>query len=141
MKTKVIAAAVGMTGLLGLAAAPVSASNSTTVRGDWVGRYTCSQGLTGLNLKVQGLGHAGSLRATFRFYPLPRNPGVPKGEFIMTGRYYSAARIVLRPRRWVHKPPGYEMVGLSGKLTRGTFHGKINHPACTTFSLRKQRKS
>jgi hypothetical protein len=108
---------------------------ATAVSGDWEGRYTCSQGLTGLDLKVSRAGH--SLRATFSFYPLPGNPSVPVGIYTMRGTYHSAARIVLRGHSWLTHPAGYALVGLSGRISGGRFHGTVQGPSCTTFSLRK----
>jgi hypothetical protein len=108
---------------------------TTAIGGDWEGRYTCSQGLTGLDLKITRSGK--SLSARFSFYPLASNPTVPVGIYTMRGTYRSASRIVLRRRRWILHPPGYVMVGLSGSLSRGRFRGRVHGPACTTFSLAK----
>jgi hypothetical protein len=112
-------------------------ARSSAIGGVWEGHYTCAQGLTGLDLKISGPGSRGSLSATFSFYPLPSNPDVPVGIYTMRGTYHSASRIVLSGRRWVLAPPGYVMVGLSGRLSGGTFHGTVHGPSCTTFSLRK----
>jgi hypothetical protein len=136
-----------------LAAAPASAGTPRTdgatvqgrpggvLAGTWEGSYTCGQGLTGLDLRIQRPGPRGSLQATFSFYPLTKNPAVPVGVFTMRGTYHSATRIVLRYRRWILRPAGYFMASLSGRLTAGRFHGAVHigpgGAPCTTFSARK----
>jgi len=110
-------------------------SPAAVIGGVWEGRYTCAQGLTGLDLKVSRKGSA--LRATFSFYPLTSNPTVPVGIYTMTGAYHSASKIVLHGHKWVLHPSGYVQVGLTGKITGKIFHGTVLGPACTTFSLAK----
>lgn len=112
-------------------------ARATAIGGDWEGRYTCAHGLTGLDLRIKGPGPGGSLSATFSFYPLPGNPDVPVGIYVMHGTYHSASQILLRTGHWVLHPPGYVMVGLSGTLAAGTFRGTVRGPSCTTFSVRK----
>src|ERR1035438_4783793 len=68
------AVTVGM-GILAMpsaaSAAPTSglrgaeSARATAIGGDWEGRYTCAQGLTGLDLRIKGPGRGGSLSATF----------------------------------------------------------------------------
>ncbi|HXL87912.1 MAG TPA: hypothetical protein VN969_02835 [Streptosporangiaceae bacterium] len=118
-------------------AAPVApaAQAAPALAGTWTGSYICSQGDTGLRLVIRA--HGAALTATFSFYALPRNPGVPSGEYTMTGTH-SATRTVLKPGHWIKEPVGYEMVGLTagpladhGKVLRG----RITNPACSTFSV------
>jgi hypothetical protein len=106
--------------------------------GTWVGSYTCSQGLTGMRLDIQAARN-GSATATFSFYALPSNPGVPSGEFTMNGTY-SASGMKLSPGNWIHQPPGYITAGLdAGPLTSNgkTLSGTVTDSACTTFSAGK----
>jgi serine/threonine-protein kinase len=106
--------------------------------GTWVGSYTCSQGLTGLRLDIQAA-PGGSATATFSFYAVPSNPGVPSGEFTMTGTY-SAKGIHLGTGHWIKQPADYEMAGLNaGPLTNGgkTLSGNVANAACTTFTASK----
>ena len=123
----------------GPGAAARNGADSTAISGVWEGSYTCSQGLTGLDLKISGPGSGGSLTATFSFYPLATNPAVPVGIYKMRGTYYSASKIVLNATHWVLAPAGYEMVGLSGRLSGGKFRGSVLEAGCTTFSLRKPK--
>jgi hypothetical protein len=131
----IIVAATAITG--GTAQAAQAAQAAPVLVGTWVGSYTCSQGDTGLRLVIRARGAA--LTATFSFYALPRNPGVPSGEYTMTGTD-SATRVILRPGHWIKQPFGYEMVGLTsgppahrGKVLRG----RITNPGCSTFSVTK----
>jgi hypothetical protein len=106
--------------------------------GTWVGSNTCSQGLTGLRLDVQAA-PGGSATATFSFYALPSNPGVPSGEFAMNGTY-SASGMKLSPGQWINQPAGYETAGLDARPLTGngkTLSGIITDSACTTFTAGK----
>jgi hypothetical protein len=118
-----------------------TAQAAPTLNGTWTGSYICSQGDTGLRLVIRA--HGAALTATFSFYALPRNPGVPSGEYTLTGTD-SATRMVLRPGHWIRQPFGYEMVGLTagppadhGKVLRG----RITNPGCSTFSVTKSLES
>ena len=108
--------------------------------GDWEGTYVCSQGLTGLDLRVTA-SQSGKLTAFFDFYPVTKNPTVPSGSFVMTGSY-NAKRVSLSPGKWLAEPAGYETVGLSG-VTPGfngvnTFRGSVlDALGCTTFLLHR----
>lgn len=141
--TTTVALAVG-TGLLATTSAAAARPQATAapraaataINGDWEGSYTCSQGLTGLDLAIQSSSTTNALKATFTFYPLPGNTSAPVGVYEMTGTYHSASRIVLNPTRWIHQPPGYEMVGLVGALSGGKFSGNVT--GCSTFSVQKQ---
>jgi len=117
------------------AATRAGATAATAIIGDWEGSYTCSQGLTGLDLTIQSSGTKNALKATFTFYPLPSNRRSPVGVYEMAGTYNSASLIVLNPTRWIHQPPGYEPVGLVGALSRNKFSGKV--VGCSTFSVQK----
>lgn len=143
-----VAAAVGMGALatmpagnaavLGASGArPAQSARATAIGGDWEGRYTCSYGLTGLDLRIKGPGRGGALSATFSFYPAVKNPAVPVGIYTMRGTYSSASKIVLNTGHWIVHPAGYAMVSLSGRLVAGVFRGAVHGPSCTTFSLRK----
>jgi hypothetical protein len=81
----------------------------------------------------------GQATAIFNFYAVAGNPGVPTGEFTMTGTY-SASGLQLVPGHWIEQPAGYEMAGFNaGPLTNGgkTLSGTIANSACTTFTTSK----
>src|SRR6266542_1609907 len=69
--------------------------------GTWKGTYTCTQGATGLTLVVAA--GKGLATATFSFYPVAANPGVPRGRFAMTGTYTSRS-LDLEPDHWIARP-------------------------------------
>ena len=54
--------------------------------GTWTGTYFCPQGWTGLRLVLKAASN-GTLAATFDFYPIDGDPGVPSGSFTLTGSY------------------------------------------------------
>jgi hypothetical protein len=107
--------------------------------GDWEGTYGCSQGLTGLDLRVEATS-SGKLTAFFDFYPVIANPGVPSGSFAMSGTY-DADGVTLSPGKWLVEPSGYETVGISGATpgSQGinTFRGSVSVSGCKTFLLHR----
>jgi len=121
----------------------------------WMGSYTCRQGVTGLQLDVQEVPQEHfkcqnsypdcdpeyakapiPVRATFKFFPLPENPGLPAGSFTMTGAF-TARKASLKPEAWKEQPAGWEMVALSGEVSDDNrfFMGTIEHEGCGAFSL------
>jgi len=127
---------VMLTGIFG-GTAQAAQPAQPALAGTWTGSYTCSQGITGLRLVIRV--HGSALAATLSFYAIKRNPGVPSGEYTLTGTH-SATRMALKPGHWLKEPAGYEMVGLTagapadhGKILRG----RISNPACSTFSVTK----
>jgi hypothetical protein len=118
------------------APAPPASLSPAALTGTWTGSYLCSQGETGLRLVIQAA-PGGALTATFNFYALPGNPGVPSGSFTMTGTY-SAAGVDLTQDQWISQPAGYEMVNLSSgpPAPNGTvLAGSITTPGCSTFTV------
>ena len=132
--------------VMGVALIPVTAASAAPTpspqatpwpQGVWVGTYTCRQGLTGLMLTIGTIGN--TLGANFKFYAVPRNPGVPDGEFRMEGTY-SSSGLQLNGLSWISQPPGWEMVDLrSGPPTNGgnSLTGSITTDGCTTFSVQR----
>jgi outer membrane protein OmpA-like peptidoglycan-associated protein len=113
-----------------------------TVLGQWVGTYTCAQGMTGLTLTVAEATPT-SARALFHFYADPRNPRVPTGCFTMDGKYDPASgQLRLDGRDWLLRPGGYRVVSFDGEVDAEgrRFAGKVTGPrapmpGCTTFHL------
>ncbi len=121
--------------------APVPA-DATGISGVYQGRYLCSQGITGLTLTLKGTPE-GNVEATFDFYAVPENPGVPSGSYLMTGIFFSDASLHLDPVRWIRQPPGYVMVPMRGKITeeegRLVYKGTIPEPGCGAFYVVRVR--
>ena len=113
-----------------------SALNPARLTGTWTGTYFCRQGWTGLRLVLKAASN-GALTATFDFYPIDGNSGVPSGSFTLTGSY-SAQGFRLTPAHWISGPPNYLMVGLTA-LAPGnsdtTLAGTVIGSGCTTFSV------
>jgi eukaryotic-like serine/threonine-protein kinase len=118
------------------AAGPRSALNPARLTGTWTGTYFCPQGWTGLRLVLKAASN-GALAATFDFYSIDGNPGVPSGSFTLTGSY-SARGFRLRPGHWISEPPDYLMVSLTAPAPDNndtTLTGSVTGPGCTTFSV------
>ena len=92
--------------------------SATDLAGTWTGVYDCSQGPTGLELDLTG-DTDGGLKATFRFFAVASNPGVPSGTYRMVGAHYADGRLALIGDRWEERPPDYTMVDLEGWADRG----------------------
>jgi hypothetical protein len=113
------------------------ASFKSDVSGAWRGLYVCGQGLTGLTLDVRDTA-PGRIEATFRFGPVPSNPDVPKGAYLMQGTVDRLTREVdLVGVKWIDRPPAFEMVDLHGRLSDlGVYlSGSIPFAGCTEFEL------
>jgi hypothetical protein len=110
---------------------------------EYVGFYGCGQGPTALHLRITKNEDDGSQRATFSFGPLPLNPNVESGEFLMSG-YVDLENgfLSLYPVRWLDRPPGYMMVGLRGTSSNHgyNFEGEVTGgPGCGYFSVNRSR--
>jgi hypothetical protein len=78
--------------------------------GSWRGSYSCRQGETGLRVDIT-MGRDGSLSAAFACFPLPSNPDVAAGGFMMIGAVVDG-QAVFTVTDWFAQPPGYVMVDL-----------------------------
>ncbi len=116
---------------------------------DWRGSYVCDGIRTPLELTIEYVnrgvsptrsGPALGVRARFAFGD-PRDVQ-HSGKYIVEGAYFIAARdMQLEPVRWIVRPPGYLMVGLSGHLTDAprAYAGRIDAGNCAGFSLHAVR--
>lgn len=101
----------------------------------WRGSYTCGQGDTGMEVTLRPLGQ-GRLEGTLSFFPLPANPGVPRGCYRITGQADATGAIALRGAQWVRQPNGYHMVDLSGRLGADNgITGQVGGGSCSQFQL------
>lgn len=112
----------------------VTTADATHLDGVWQGEYQCAQGVTGLKLTLDGMQN-GQVTGLFEFYPVARNPKVPRGAFTLQGQYNSAGRLELKPERWIRPVPGWNMVGLKGQVQGVQYSGEI--PQCKNFNLMK----
>jgi hypothetical protein len=109
---------------------------------EWTGRYTCTQGLTGVTLVID-MTPEGDATVIFGFGPISENPNLPTGSYELRGRaeLQPDRRFELRvtPHHWIQQPPGYSMVPLT--LTSDRAHrmlsGKIEHGNCGTIEVKR----
>ena len=107
--------------------------------GEWIGTYTCGQGLTGLTLTMTG--HAsGAVDAIFSFYPIPENPSIPSGSSTKRGVYLIGGGLNLESGAWIDQPLGYQMVDMIGIVSpdKTTYSGTLDNYHCTTFYVTRQ---
>lgn len=83
------------------------------------GQYVCNQGLTGVVLSVMSPPSGQPLKVVFAFAPVPQNPTVPRGEYVMAGRFDPAGNgfVDLRQVHWLNRPVGCVMVDLRGRTS------------------------
>jgi hypothetical protein len=107
--------------------------------GAWKGAYGCAQGVTGLTLTIEPPAD-GVVSATYEFYAVPENPGVPTGSFRMTGTY-DAGKLSLQGSEWIDQPPGYLMVDYVSNPALGIdphhLFGGVQGSGCTLFTMDK----
>jgi hypothetical protein len=105
--------------------------------GQWKGAYGCNQGVTGLTLTVEGQDPA-QVAATYEFYAVNENPGVPSGSYRMTGTYDSG-RLALQGSEWIEQPEGYVMVDYESNADLGLdphhMFGTVMGSGCTLFTM------
>lgn len=126
-----------------LAACGVAAAQpAQRIAGDYSGHYTCSQGLTGMTVRL-GPVRAGAVDATIVFFAHPDNPGVESGCYSARGRVEADGSVRLAPVAWIYKPgDGWSMTVLEGRLRPdGALSGRVIAPtspsACAAFTLRR----
>jgi hypothetical protein len=101
----------------------------------WVGEYDCPQGITDMALRVVGV-RGDRVDAVYEFNHASSGAS---GRYNIIGRFDPETRVVnFAPGDWIERPPGYVTVGMRGRVSNDgvTFHGRITHPRCGTFSLR-----
>lgn len=111
---------------------PTPPATEASIVGHWQGHYYCAQGRTLLVVEVREGSHGLSGRFSFR---------PPYGARAGTGSYEVAVEqrgesVLLRPVRWLDRPPGYFMVGAVLRLVdRNRLHGRIVGSNCGEISL------
>jgi hypothetical protein len=78
-------------------------------------------------------GPTGEVRALFEFYADPRNSGIPRGCFEMSGSQHGAGHVILVPDPWRLRPLGYVRVGIVGEMSASAVTGQVNGPGCRAF--------
>jgi hypothetical protein len=128
---------IGLLLPLGAVAAAGAAPAPLSIIGQWRGSYECSQGKTALTLTVSDAG-SGRLTARFNFGPLPENPLVPTGAFVMEGSLNAKTRrVMFHAGKWISQPTGYFTVDLDGYLSASATRitGIVPAAGCSVFDL------
>ncbi|CAO5233124.1 serine/threonine-protein kinase [Frankia sp. AgKG'84/4] len=107
--------------------------------GHWRGGYTCGQRPVGLLLAiVETPDHA--LWGTFEFYPVPANPTVARGSYLVR-IIYSDGVMNTSAVRWINQPTGYSMVNLTARPRAerpDDLSGRVTLADCGTFNVHRQ---
>ena len=114
------------------------ATNPFEKHGTWVGDYDCTQGNTGMTLRIMDV-RGRVVRAIFDFDHA--SSGVT-GSYIVTGTFDPETRRVhFDPSKWIEQPENYTMVSMSGEISTddSLFAGKIDFRGCGAFRLKPTR--
>jgi uncharacterized Zn finger protein (UPF0148 family) len=101
---------------------------------DWIGTYTCRQGLTNAVLHVSNVSN-GNVDAVFEF-TVPRTRVM--GSFRSHGTIGTDGTLDLEPGDWVTRPRGYSAVGMQGTVHDNQYTGTMKRSGCTTFWLTRR---
>lgn len=107
----------------------------------WEGTYVCNQGLSSVVLSID-IDRTGRATARYDFGPVPSNPTVPEGAYLLTGTAERQGRgftAELVDSEWIVRPPGYFMVPLAIETDGTSMTGTIRHPSCHSFQAERVR--
>lgn len=101
---------------------------------DWVGTYTCAQGLTDLDLRIVATDGDTISDALFLF---DWKTGGESGSYHMTGTFDpKSGNATFTPKAWIDQPdPSWHMVGMSGAVVGHRYAGDITDSECGTFGV------
>ncbi len=101
----------------------------------WTGRYTCTQGITGMTLTLDD-GADGELHGIVSFFAGPENPDVPSGQYTVAA-VRDGSRLRVEPRAWTVRPVDYNFASMEGTLTQGgrVYSGRYVGQGCGSFRL------
>ncbi|TAK47248.1 MAG: hypothetical protein EPO23_12480 [Xanthobacteraceae bacterium] len=118
-----------------------SSSRQGLVGGEWSGRYSCRQGITGVRIVLS----PDALRGVFHFYAVPENPEVPEGCFRVSGSFDPGSRILtLLAGGWIVRPRNYAAANATGVVDAGgeNFIGRITDlSGCSAIVLTREASS
>ncbi len=97
----------------------------------WVGTYTCSQGLTDAVLHITRNADS-TINGVFQFTFTPKSI---TGSFKFRGTIDPSGNVQIVPGLWINQPSGWSARGLHGVMQGSTFTGTIDSPTCGTFSF------
>lgn len=103
----------------------------------WEGTYVCGQGLSAVTLTLD-VDRSNNVTARYDFGPVPSNPTVPTGAYLLTGVLEpqgSGFTGELADSEWIVRPANYFMVPLAVETLDGkAMTGTIRHPSCSGFA-------
>jgi hypothetical protein len=103
----------------------------------WEGTYVCGQGLSAVRLTLD-VDRSNNVTARYDFGPVPSNPTVPTGAYLLTGvleQQGSGFTGELADSEWIVRPANYFMVPLAIETIDGkAMTGTIRHPSCSGFT-------
>jgi len=103
----------------------------------WEGTYVCGQGLSAVTLTLD-VDRSNNVTARYDFGPVPSNPTVPTGAYLLTGALEpvgSGFTGELADSEWIVRPTNYFMVPLSIETIDGkAMTATIRHPSCSGFA-------
>ncbi|MDR3425561.1 MAG: hypothetical protein P4M13_10910 [Alphaproteobacteria bacterium] len=109
--------------------------------GEWVGSYTCAQGLTGGSLQIGRL-RGEDFDGVFKFYPTEKNPSVPSGSYTVFGQYDKASkRILINPGKWIKRPHNFYNTVIVGSFdpAKDIFSAYFQGiSGCTSFEAHRE---
>jgi hypothetical protein len=117
---------------------PEPRPNPFATRRTWVGDYDCTQGRTGLALRIVDV-RGDKVRAIFDFHHAPSDAA---GQYLVAGTYdEGTGQVVFTPGPWIIHPDDYVSVGMEGRVSRDGAHfaGRITFPGCGGFRLQAAR--
>lgn len=107
---------------------------------NWIGKYTCSQGLTSfslINFKSDNDDYH-----LFYFFADSANPNVPSGiTKFSIAQEIDSDKFLLTHNQWILRPKNYRAIDFSGKLSGNTLNGIIKNENCSRFSAEKINKN
>ena len=115
---------------------PTEAQYMQALSGNWMGNYTCAQGLNQVLLQINAQSSQ-NVVALMKFAV----PNSQPGSYYMRGTFApQSRRIMLAFTGWQNQPPGYIAANMAGVVDfqHGTIVGKVLLPSCGGFSIRKQ---
>ena len=120
---------------------PSTLNESNTISGQWIGTYTCSQGVTGVTVALDQTGN--KVVADFFLYPIPENPNVPRGMSRYVGDFNSTSRRTNFPEgTWINKPGScWRAFGFHGEFDENleAFFGTMEHYSCKVINLTRKK--
>lgn len=111
------------------------------VSGEWSGRYSCGQGITGVRVVLSPDGS----RGLFHFYAVPENPRVPEGCYRVSASFQPGNRILtITAGSWIVRPRHYASANVTGFVDpdgQGFIGRIVDLAGCTVIVMKHEPSS